>query len=242
MAMNEMKRLQKIAGWMRWLVAGRMLSLLLALFVCLSGFSLWLLPNSPEGRRWLAMWQARREEALNQRRFQDALAKDPPLGFPLKETGIAVNPKRSLPILVVVLGRCEGCQERVALEWMSTLSQWVTLRKAMKGVLVLQGGTEKLGDAKGVVLIKDERGEIAWKLNAFFLPRAYGFVDGKLVWFQRQPHLGLTETLIEFLKAVKGEEKAKVIINAWSAEMREKAWGNLQMVKGEQKAKGRERR
>ncbi|MFA0772792.1 MAG: hypothetical protein KEFWMYNX_000802 [Candidatus Fervidibacter sp.] len=137
--MNGMGRFQ-IAERMQRFVAKQRLSLLLVVFVSLSGFSLWLLLNSPEGRRWLAMWQARREEALNQRQFQDALAKDPPLGFPLKETGIAVNPERSLPILVVVLGRCEGCQERVALEWASTLSQWVTLRKAMKGVLVVQVG------------------------------------------------------------------------------------------------------
>jgi len=239
-AMNGMGRFQ-IAERMQRFVAKQRLSLLLVVFVSLSGFSLWLLLNSPEGRRWLAMWQARREEALNQRRFQDALAKDPPLGFPLKETGIAVNPERSLPILVVVLGRCEGCQERVALEWASTLSQWVTLRKAMKGVLVVQGGMEKLGDVKGVVLIEDESGEIARKLNAFFLPRAYGFVDGKLVWLQRQPDLGLTGTLMDFLKAVKGEEKAKAILNAWSAEMREKAWGNLQALKGERKAERRER-
>jgi hypothetical protein len=111
----------------------------------------------------------------------------------------------------------------------------------MKGVLVVQRGTEKLGDAKGVVLIKDESGEIARRLNAFFLPRAYGFVDGKLVWLQRQPDLGLTGTLMDFLEAVKGEERAKAILNAWSAEMREKAWGNLQAVKGERKAERREK-
>jgi hypothetical protein len=111
----------------------------------------------------------------------------------------------------------------------------------MKGVLVVQRGTEKLGDAKGVVLIKDESGEIARRLNAFFLPRAYGFVDGKLVWLQRQPDLGLTGTLMDFLEAVKGEERATAILNAWSAEMREKAWGNLQAVKGERKAERREK-
>jgi hypothetical protein len=239
-AMKGMERSQ-IVERVRRLISESRFPLLLTLFIGLSGFSLWLLPNSSEGRRWLAMWQERREVALNQRRFQDALAKDPPLGFPLKETGIAVNPERSRPILVVVLGRCEGCQERVAIEWASTLSQWVTLRKAMKGVLVVQRGTEKLGDAKGVVLIKDESGEIARRLNAFFLPRAYGFVDGKLVWLQRQPDLGLTGTLMDFLEAVKEEERAKAILNAWSAEMREKAWGNLQAVKGERKAERREK-
>jgi len=231
----------QIAERVRQLVTEQRLSLLLVVFVSLSGLFLWLLPNSSEGRRWLAMWQAKREEALSQRRFQDALAKDPPLGFPLKETGIAINPERSRPLLVVILGRCEGCRERVAIEWASTLSQWVTLGKAIKGVLVGQGGTEKLGDAKGVVLIRDERGEIARRLNAFFLPRAYGFVDGELVWLQRQPDLGLMGTLMDFLKAVKGEEKAKAILNAWSAEMREKAWGNLQAIKGERKAERRKR-
>ncbi|MFA0776306.1 MAG: hypothetical protein PVTTEEND_000020 [Candidatus Fervidibacter sp.] len=75
-AMNGMGRFQ-IAERMQRFVAKQRLSLLLVVFVSLSGFSLWLLLNSPEGRRWLAMWQARREEALNQRRFQDALAQRP---------------------------------------------------------------------------------------------------------------------------------------------------------------------
>jgi len=74
---------------------------------------------------------------------------------------------------------------------------------------VVQGGMEKLGDAKGVVLIEDESGEIARKLNAFFLPRAYGFVDGKLVWLQRQPDLGLTGTLMDFLKLPKSSERGR---------------------------------
>jgi hypothetical protein len=46
---------------------------------------------------------------------------------------------------------------------------------------------------------------------------------------------------MDFLEAVEGEERAKAIINAWSAEMREKAWGNLQAVKGERKAERREK-
>jgi hypothetical protein len=32
-----------------------------------------------------------------------------------------------------------------------------------------------------VSLVADEKGEIARKLNAFFVPRAYGFEGGKLV-------------------------------------------------------------
>ena len=91
----------QIAERVRQLVTEQRLSLLLVVFVSLSGLFLWLLPNSSEGRRWLAMWQAKREEALSQRRFQDALAKDPPLGFPLKETVRQVRSGRSV-------GKSEG--------------------------------------------------------------------------------------------------------------------------------------
>jgi hypothetical protein len=59
----------------------------------------------------------------------------------------------------------------------------------------------------------------------FFVPRAYGFEGGKLVWVQREGNLGEVEILERFFEAVRGREKAWLLINAWSREMREKAWG-----------------
>jgi len=74
-------------------------------------------------------------------------------------------------------------------------------------------------------------------LNAFFVPRAYGFVGGKLVWVQREVNVGIVGALEGFLKAVKGKEKAREILEALSAEMRERAWGKevASLVKGGEK-------
>jgi len=76
-----------------------------------------------------------------------------------------------------------------------------------------------------VTVIGDEKGKIAKALNACFLPRAYGFANGKLVWLQKEPKIGVVGVLEEFLKVVKGEQRAAQVLNSWSAEMREKVWG-----------------
>ncbi|MCS7278313.1 MAG: hypothetical protein NZ531_05675 [Aquificaceae bacterium] len=49
--------------------------------------------------------------------------------------------------------------------------------------------------------------------------------------------MGIVGSLEGFLKVVKGEEKAREILNAWSAEIREKAWGKeiASFVKGGEK-------
>jgi hypothetical protein len=204
------------------------LNLLITLFLALCALFLWLLRTTPEGQRWLASWQARRNAALNQQRFQEALKNDPPLGFPLEKVGIENLAESKLPILLVVLGRCEGCNEKVVYEW-AEMGKWETLSKAVRFVLVLQEGVKKIDeigrDAKGVSLVADEGREIARRLNAFFVPRAYGFEGGKLVWVQREGNLGEVEILEGFFEAVKGREKARLLIDAWSREMREKAWG-----------------
>jgi len=204
------------------------LNLLITLFLALCALFLWLLRTTPEGQRWLASWQARKNAVLNQQRFQEALKNDPSLGFPLEKVGIENLPEDELPILLVVLGRCEGCNERVVYDW-AEMGKWETLKKVVRFVLVLQEGTKKVDeigrDAKGVSLVGDEGGEIARRLNAFFVPRAYGFEGGKLVWVQKEANLGKVEILERFFEVVKGSEKARSIIDEWSREMREKAWG-----------------
>jgi len=204
------------------------LNLLITLFLALCAVFLWLLRTTPEGQRWLASWQARKNAVLNQQRFQEALKNDPSLGFPLEKVGIENLPEDELPILLVVLGRCEGCNERVVYDW-AEMGKWETLKKVVRFVLVLQEGTKKVDeigrDAKGVSLVGDEGGEIARRLNAFFVPRAYGFEGGKLVWVQKEANLGKVEILERFFEVVKGSEKARSIIDEWSREMREKAWG-----------------
>lgn len=204
-------------------------SLLLTTFLALLAIFLWLLRTTPEGQRWLISWQTKRASSLAIQKFQEALSKDPNLGFPLENLGINPIPKSSKPILLVVLGKCEGCNERVVYEWVEVLSKWEILRREIFGILVIQEGLEKVREkvkeAKGISLVADKEGKIAQGLNAFFVPRAYGFVGGRLVWLQRETNLGILGTLEDFLKAVKGEERTREILDAWSAEMREKEWG-----------------
>jgi hypothetical protein len=80
------------------------LNLLITLFLALCALFLLLLRTTPESQRWLASWQARRDAALNQHRFQEALKNDHPLGFPLEKVGIENLAESELPILLVVLG------------------------------------------------------------------------------------------------------------------------------------------
>ncbi len=216
-------------------------SLLLTTFLVLLAIFLWLLRSTPEGQRLIASWQAKRAAAIALQRFQEMLSKDPNLGFPLDKIGINPIPNSQKPVLLVVLGECEGCNEKVVYEWVEVLGKYEAIKREVFGILVVQGGIEKVRDAvkgaKGVELVADEKGRIAQILNAFFVPRAYGFVEGKLVWVQREANVGIVGTLEGFLKLVKGEEKAREVMDALSAEMREKAWGKevASLVKGGKK-------
>jgi len=116
---------------------------------------------------------------------------------------------------------------------------WQTWRKEVTAILVFQERAEKVQEVAKkwgwqVKVVADESGQIARTLNAFFVPRAYGFVGGKLVWLQREPKRSAMGTLESFLKAVKGEEAARKVMEAWVHEMREKAWGKemAELAKG----------
>lgn len=229
MAAERKKKYESIQrGEVAKVLSKQRLNLLLALFLALCAIFLWLLRVTPEGQRWLALWEARRNAWLSRQRIQEALKNDPSWGFPLERVGIPNLPEDKSPILLVVLGRCEGCNERVVFDW-AEMGKWETLRKVVRFALVLQEGAVKVEEvgkrAKRVSLIADEREEIARRLNAFFVPRAYGFDGGRLVWIQKEPNLDKISVLKEFLDTVVGREKEQSIIDAWSREMREKAWG-----------------
>jgi len=173
--------------------------------------------------------------------YKEAVTNDPPVGFPIERLGTSVaseisSPSR--PILVIVFGGCEGCGESVVREWAKLLS-WQTWQKELTVILVFREQAEKVREVamKGgwqVKAVADESSQIARTLNAFFVPRAYSFVDGKLVWLQKEPKQSVVETLESFLKAVKGEDAARKVMDAWVHEMREKAWGKemAELAKG----------
>lgn len=191
--------------------------------------TLHLLRQDPQFVRWFAHWQSKWVTKRIQNQFQEALKNDPPLGLKLTEIGLsdftADEPKA---LLLIVFGNCQGCEAREVQGWADALGNWETWKKAkVEGILVFQDYEEAIKRAAKegkwkVKAITDERGEIAKRLNAFFLPRAYGFVGGKLVWVQKEPNKGIVEILEGFLKIAKGERETIELLNAWSAEMRER--------------------
>lgn len=209
------------------------LRVLLTVFILLAVVFVALSLTSPEGSLWLSRWQAYRAAKARERQFLQALQKDPPLGVSVAELDASVLRRvvaPGQPTLVVVFDRCEGCGAQRLGEWAETLGSWATLRRAVKGVLVIQdaeGKVREVARERGwkVPVVADEEGKVRQVLNAFFSPRAYGFVGGKLVWVQKDPRMGVVGVLREFLRVAEGEKEAARLLSAWAAEMREKAWG-----------------
>jgi hypothetical protein len=89
---------------------------------------------------------------------------------------------------------------------------------------VLKGYARQFGWK--VPVVADERGEILRQLNAYFLPRAYGFsCDGKLIWVQGSPAMNELEVIRSVVEAEKGKEYAQKVFDRkprW-AEASEKA-------------------
>lgn len=218
------------------------LSALLTLLLILLIIFLQMVRNTPEGQRWLASRRAAWIAYQAHKEFQKALAQDPPINFSLAQLGnleFVIKPQfqdwRSKPLLLIIFGGCEGCAVEVANEWAEVLGNWGTWRKELLSVLVFREKSEQVEEAAEegkwkVAVVADEDGEISKRLNAVFTPRAYGFMDGKMVWLQKEPNIGIVGVLENFLKAVGGEERAKALINAWSAEMREKEWGKITAI------------
>lgn len=205
----------------------RLSALLTIVFILLVTFLL-LTANSPEGRHLLFRWQA--QDA--QQQLKQVLANDPAVGFDFAAHSDRLQQfaNSQKPLFLIVFGGCEGCGAQSLSEWADILGNWQTWRKELSGVLVIRDKTEKVKEAvvKGkwkVSVIADEDGDISKMLNAVFSPRAYGFVDGKLLWLQKEPSMGIVSVLESFLTAVKSEEAAKELLNEWSKEMRERLWG-----------------
>lgn len=235
MAGGQKEEKQGIVWWTepekRLRVLVSMLAVLTALFI-VTAF------NSPEGSRWLVAWQAKKQAWERARQFQKALEKDPKEGLPLANFPAlaAVAGQTEAPVLVIVFGGCEGCGAKFLDEWAEVLGNWQTWQRTLKGILVIR---EKEGKVREVVtkngwevpVVADEDGTVSKGLNAFFSPRAYGFVGNKLAWVQKEPKMGVVGVLESFLKVVHGDKKAAKLLNLWSAEMRERLWGIAAKVK-----------
>jgi hypothetical protein len=234
---------QKIGSWLAQ--PEKRLRFLVATLIALTLVFVSLSINSPEGQTVLSVWRSYRQGIENRKRFQKALSSDPAIGTSLEKLGLnqllfanrrslphhlPLAIRHSLPILVIVFGGCEGCGARSLKDWVDTLEGWKVWEGEFKGVIVVRDKEVKVKEVwekNGwkVSVIADEGGEISERLNAFFSPRAYGFFEGKLVWVQKRVGMGIVEVLEEFLREVKGSEKAIELMNKWSAEMRERFWG-----------------
>ena len=247
----EQKEKRGIRSWLAQ--PEKRLRFLVATLIALTFVFVSLSINSPEGQTVLSVWRSYRQEMENRKRFLQALSSDPVIGTSIEKLGLnhllfathhsptrhsPLATRHSLPILVIVFGSCEGCGAQRLKEWAEALGNWKVWEGEFKGVIVVRDKKAKVkevweGNGWKVSVIADEDGEISKRLNAFFSPRAYGFSEGKLVWVQRRVGMGIVEVLEEFLSKVKGSERAKELMNEWSKEMRERAWGKMaSSVKG----------
>ncbi len=150
--------------------------------------------------------------------------KDPALGTELPD---ALRPFLDIqkPLLVVTFGQCSECTISKLNSWIVMLERWA---EEIKGVVVVTEITEAVKDWQKeyrwqVPLVTDGKGEIIRKLNAYFLPRAYGFSpDGKLVWKQDRFVVSQLEAIRCVVEEVKGKEYAKQVFDrkpAWAEEL-----------------------
>jgi hypothetical protein len=104
----------------------------------------------------------------------------------------------------------------------------------VKGVIVAaegEGVLRKLWEEREwkVAYVADGKGEILRALNAWFLPRAYGFnPKGELVWRQESPEGSDLEAIRAVVEAVRGKEYAQKVFDrppAWKDAWKEKKAG-----------------
>jgi len=135
------------------------------------------------------------------------------------------------PLVVVVFGQCSECTLRNLNGWVLMLDRW---SDEVKGVIVVaekEWVLRKWANEFGwkVPVLADERGDIQKQLNAYFLPRVYGFSpDGKLAWKQDSLATTQLEAIRAVVEAVKGKEYAKKVFDrkpAWAEALERKAGG-----------------
>ena len=124
--------------------------------------------------------------------------------------------KPQKPLLVVAFGKCSECTLRNLNGWVLMLDRWA---EEVSGVIVAEDRSEVLqGYARRfgwkVPVVADEKGEILRQLNAYFLPRGYGFsCDGRLVWLQKSPAMNELEVIRSVVEAERGKEYAQKVFD-----------------------------
>jgi len=140
---------------------------------------------------------------------------DPPIGSEIPNS-LRSFLKPQKPLLVIAFGKCSECTLRNLSGWVLMLDRWA---EEVSGVIVAEDRSEVLqGYARRfgwkVPVVADEKGEILRQLNAYFLPRGYGFsCDGRLVWVQESSAMNELEVIRSVVEAEKGKEYAQKVFD-----------------------------
>jgi len=158
---------------------------------------------------------------------------DPPIGSEIPNS-LRSFLKPQKPLLVIAFGKCSECTLRNLSGWVLMLDRWAD---EVSGVVVVEEKEEVLqGYARQfgwkVPVVADEKGEILRQLNAYFLPRGYGFsCNGRLVWVQKSPAMNELEVIRSVVEAERGKEYAQKVFE------RKPKW--LEELEKEGKVQGR---
>lgn len=155
---------------------------LYGLLILLAGANLWLLGKQTG---LLNLPRPLPPSPLSPKAWKEKLKEDPPLGIEV-EMLKKFQGKR----LLIVIDRCTDC---VAPQ----VKAWSEVAKEMGLAPILLVTQDREERARGVLgrweieakVLWDRKGALKKKLNAFFVPRAYLFEDGVLIWKQEEQRL-----------------------------------------------------
>lgn len=175
-----------------WALAGTV-----AVFVYLVHAN-WYLVGYPH----VARVQAWLQERAQQRQFARQLRQDPPLGARLPDVLIRAasvserdkgQKEVSKARIVVFGGPLSACCTRESVDVARGLPAQLrqrTVGQDVEVVLVLQASTDAVrqyaaSQRLNFAVVSDEDGSLARAYNAFWKPRVYGLVGGRLRWIQK---------------------------------------------------------
>ncbi len=193
----------------------------------------WSIAVGVNGALLIFFLNALRLEGFFKRPVFLSAQNDPPLGTELPFALRSCLDSRK-PLLLVAFGQCSECTVKDLNGWAVMLERWAS---EVKGIIVAKESEKALRELREkngwkVPVIADEQGKILQRLNAYFLPRAYGFSpEGKLVWKQDSLAVTQLEAIRAVVEAVKGKEYARRVFDrkpAWAEALGKGAKGQDQ--------------
>jgi len=176
--------------------------------------------RTPEGQYFL--WSIGQASVLHTetQSLEAMLRQDPSIGFVVSRNPVlkpVFAPESALPELVICFRSTKGCAGNSLPSWLRILG-WSGWKSRLEGSVVVADVVDETSHSKAaknnVNLLSDESRSIATALNAAFMPRAYGFAHGQLVWKQRTPRQAPAEVLEQFLSTVGDRAEAQTLIRS----------------------------